>query len=84
MDRCDREGKREKVLHHHLVIEDIRRDGIDTVKLVKKLWAYGSEFFRRYTTTGSMKGSQSTLSKRRPRKRADGVLIPGAGIWLSR
>lgn len=38
-------GKRGKVLHHHLVIEDIRRDGIDTVKLVKKLWTYGSEFF---------------------------------------
>lgn len=38
-------GKRGKVLHHHLVIEDIRRDGIDTVKLVKRLWTYGSEFF---------------------------------------
>lgn len=38
-------GKRGKVLHHHLVIEDIHRDGIDTVKLVKKLWTYGSEFF---------------------------------------
>ncbi len=38
-------GKRGQVLHHHLVIEDIRRDGIDTVKLVKKLWTYGSEFF---------------------------------------
>lgn len=38
-------GKRGRVLHHHLVIEDIRRDGIDTVKLVKKLWTYGSEFF---------------------------------------
>lgn len=38
-------GKRGHVLHHHLVIEDIRRDGIDTVKLVKKLWTYGSEFF---------------------------------------
>ena len=38
-------GKRGQVLHHHLVIQDIRRDGIDTVKLVKKLWTYGSEFF---------------------------------------
>lgn len=38
-------GKKGKVLHHHLVIEDIRRDGIDTVKLVKKLWTYGNEFF---------------------------------------
>lgn len=38
-------GKKGKVLHHHLVIQDIRRDGIDTVKLVKKLWTYGSEFF---------------------------------------
>ncbi len=38
-------GKRGQVLHHHLVIQDIRRDGIDTVKLVKRLWIYGSEFF---------------------------------------
>lgn len=38
-------GRKGKVLHHHLVIQDIRRDGIDTVKLVKKLWTYGSEFF---------------------------------------
>lgn len=38
-------GKRGQVLHHHLVIQDIRRDGIDTVKLVKKLWTYGSAFF---------------------------------------
>lgn len=38
-------GKKGNVLHHHLVIEDIRRDGIETVKLVKKLWTYGNEFF---------------------------------------
>ena len=38
-------GKRGQVLHHHLVIEDIRRDGIDTVRLVKKLWSCGSGFF---------------------------------------
>lgn len=38
-------GKKGNVLHHHLVVEDIRRDGIDTVKLVKKLWTYGNEFF---------------------------------------
>lgn len=38
-------GKKGGVLHHHLVIEDVRRDGIDTVKLVKKLWTYGNEFF---------------------------------------
>lgn len=38
-------GKKRQVLHHHLVIEDIRRNGIETVKLVKKLWPYGNEFF---------------------------------------
>lgn len=38
-------GKRGQVLHHHLIIEDIDRDGLNTVKLVKKLWKYGSEFF---------------------------------------
>lgn len=38
-------GKRGHVLHHHLVVEDIHRDGIDTVKLVKKLWIHGSGFF---------------------------------------
>lgn len=38
-------GKKGQVLHHHLVIEDIRRDGIDTVRLVKKLWPHGNEFF---------------------------------------
>ncbi len=38
-------GKRGQVLHHHLVIEDVRRNGIETVKLVKKLWSYGNEFF---------------------------------------
>lgn len=38
-------GKKGQVLHHHLVIEDIRRNGIDTVRLVKELWTYGNEFF---------------------------------------
>lgn len=38
-------GKKGQVLHHHLVIEDIRREGIDTVQLVKRLWPYGNEFF---------------------------------------
>lgn len=38
-------GKKGQVLHHHLVIQDIRREGIDTVQLVKKLWPYGNEFF---------------------------------------
>lgn len=38
-------GKKGQVLHHHLVIQDIHREGIDTVQLVKKLWSYGNEFF---------------------------------------
>ncbi len=38
-------GKKGQVLHHHLVIEDIQRDGINTVKLVKELWTCGNEFF---------------------------------------
>lgn len=38
-------GKRKRVLHHHLIIEDIDRDGIRTTKLVKKLWKQGHVFF---------------------------------------
>ena len=38
-------GKRGKVLHHHLIIEDIDQKGINTQKLVKKLWTYGGHFF---------------------------------------
>lgn len=38
-------GKKGNVLHHHLVIEDISRDGVETVKLVKTLWTHGGEFF---------------------------------------
>ncbi|MCM1219388.1 MAG: hypothetical protein NC548_33330 [Lachnospiraceae bacterium] len=38
-------GKKGQVLHHHLIIEDIDWDGINTVKLVKKLWTYGNGFF---------------------------------------
>lgn len=34
-------GKQEKVLHHHMIIQDINGDGICTVKLVKELWEYG-------------------------------------------
>lgn len=38
-------GKKGQVLHHHLIIEDIDRGGINTVKLVKELWTYGNGFF---------------------------------------
>lgn len=38
-------GKRGRVLHHHLVIQDITEAGIITVQLVKKLWTYGNAFF---------------------------------------
>lgn len=38
-------GKKGKVLHHHLVIEDIRRDGIRTTDLIKEMWTYGTKFF---------------------------------------
>ncbi len=38
-------GKKGQILHHHLIIEDIDRDGIRTVELVKRLWEYGGEFF---------------------------------------
>lgn len=38
-------GKKGQVLHHHLVIQDIRKEGVDTVQLVKQLWTYGNEFF---------------------------------------
>ena len=33
-------GKRGKILHHHLIIEDI--PGMNTASLVKKLWKYGN------------------------------------------
>lgn len=38
-------GKKGKVLHHHLVIEDRNEAGAGTVQLVKKLWTYGNQFF---------------------------------------
>ncbi|MCM1233491.1 MAG: hypothetical protein NC489_25530 [Ruminococcus flavefaciens] len=38
-------GKKGQVLHHHLVIEDIDRDGISTTDLVKKFWKHGGQFF---------------------------------------
>lgn len=38
-------GRKGQVLHHHLIIEDINRDGISTVELVKKLWSHGGQFF---------------------------------------
>ncbi len=37
-------GKRGQALHHHLVIEDIATDQVNTVKLVKKFWP-GTEAF---------------------------------------
>ncbi len=45
-------GKKGQVLHHHLIIEDIDRDGISTVKLVKELWKYGNAFFVGMYTDG--------------------------------
>ena len=38
-------GKKGKVLHHHLIIEDINVDGCRTTDLVKRLWTYGNKFF---------------------------------------
>lgn len=38
-------GKRKQVLHHHLIIEDIDRNGIKTAALVKKIWKHGGHFF---------------------------------------
>lgn len=38
-------GKKGKVLHHHLIIEDINQDGIRTVSLVKRIWTHGGQFF---------------------------------------
>lgn len=38
-------GKKGKILHHHLIIEDINRDGMQTAKLVKQLWEHGGQFF---------------------------------------
>lgn len=38
-------GKKKQILHHHLIIEDIDRDGIKTTELVKKLWTHGGQFF---------------------------------------
>ena len=38
-------GKKKQVLHHHLIIEDIDRNGIRTTELVKKLWTHGGQFF---------------------------------------
>lgn len=38
-------GKKKQMLHHHLIIEDINRDGISTMDLVKRLWEYGNQFF---------------------------------------
>lgn len=38
-------GKKGQVLHHHLIIQDIRTEDIDTVRMVKKLWDCGNAFF---------------------------------------
>lgn len=38
-------GKKGQVLHHHLIIEDIEKEGVNTVQLVKKYWTYGNVFF---------------------------------------
>lgn len=38
-------GKKGKILHHHLIIEDIEEDGIRTVDLVKQIWRHGGQFF---------------------------------------
>lgn len=37
-------GKR-GALHHHLIIEDIAENGLNTVQLIKKLWKYGNANF---------------------------------------
>ena len=38
-------GKRGQVLHHHLILQDINQEGVNTVQLVKKLWCYGNKYF---------------------------------------
>ncbi len=38
-------GKRGQAVHHHLVIEDICRQGLNTVQLVKKLWTHGNKHY---------------------------------------
>ena len=34
-------GKKEQVLHHHMIIQDIATAELNTVQLVKKFWKYG-------------------------------------------
>lgn len=38
-------GKKARALHHHLIIEDVTKDNLVTVQLVKKLWVYGNVQF---------------------------------------
>lgn len=38
-------GKKGQALHHHLIIEDIEDEKINTVKLIKKLWIYGNAYW---------------------------------------
>lgn len=44
---CTERGKRTAVLHHHLIIEDIR-DPVDAVRKVKELWDGNAAFFEMY------------------------------------
>lgn len=34
-------GKKEQVLHHHLIVQDIADADLNTVQMVKQLWKYG-------------------------------------------
>lgn len=38
-------GRKGQTVHHHLVIEDIADEKLNTVKLVKQLWGHGNQFF---------------------------------------
>lgn len=38
-------GRKGHALHHHLIIEDIQTEKLNTMRLVKKLWTYGNSIW---------------------------------------
>lgn len=64
-------GKKGHALHHHLVIQDIRTDAINTVQLVKQLWKYGNTYWSDLYEDGEYKDLAGYIVKKETKNESE-------------
>lgn len=64
-------GKKGHALHHHLVIQDIKTNTINTVQLVKQLWKYGNTYWSDLYENGEYKDLAEYIVKKETKNESE-------------